>query len=117
MVMIGSSCLFLNHLVIDMAKQSITQYQFFKKLCSLPFIDAILLYGSRARGNYKERSDIDLALICPSATQDDWLQVLDIIEDADTLLKIDCVRFDELSATEPLTQNILEEKIVLFERK
>lgn len=67
--------------------QNITQYQFFQKLCALTFVDAIYLYGSRARGDHKERSDIDLAIVCPNATQDDWLTIIGIIEDADTLLK------------------------------
>lgn len=100
-----------------MEKRNIIQYQFFQDLCKLPFIESIYLYGSRARDSHKERSDIDLAIICPTATENDWLQVLDILENADTLLKIDCVRLDELSSTEPLKQNILKEKIVLFERK
>ncbi len=62
------------------------------------------------------RSDIDLALVCPTATSNDWLKVLDIIDDADTLLKIDCIRFDELSIADPLRHNILKDRIVLFER-
>ncbi len=41
----------------------VTDYQFFKKLCALPFIEQIWLYGSRARENNKSRSDIDLAII------------------------------------------------------
>jgi len=96
---------------------SLRQFQFFKNLCQLPFIDAIYLYGSRARGNHKERSDIDLAVLCPKASSDDWLQVLDIIEKADTLLKIDCIRFDELDNTDAIKQNILAEKITVFERE
>lgn len=42
-------------------------YQFFKKLTELPFIDEILLYGSRARKDNAERSDIDLAVVCSRA--------------------------------------------------
>jgi predicted nucleotidyltransferase len=68
-------------------------YQFIEQLKSLPFIDEIWLFGSRARGDNQERSDIDLAIICPAASDIDWLKVVDIIENADTLLKIDCVRF------------------------
>ncbi len=65
-----------------------------EKLKSLPFIDEIWLFGSRARGDNLERSDIDLAILCSSASDSDWLKVNDIIENADTLLKIDCIRFD-----------------------
>lgn len=96
-------------------KDKILHYQFFKELCNLPFIEAIYLYGSRARGDNKERSDIDLAILCPTASEEDWLKIIDIIENADTLLKIDYVRMDDLS-NEVLKQNILEEKVILFER-
>lgn len=38
------------------------------------FIDEICLFGSRARGDNKERSDIDLAIVCPRASDTDWLK-------------------------------------------
>ena len=40
-----------------------------------------------------EHSDIDIAIINPNITDQEWLEVMDIIENADTLLKIDCIRF------------------------
>lgn len=39
---------------------------------------------------------LDLAITYRSATNEDWYKVLDIIENADTLLKIDCISFDKL---------------------
>lgn len=93
-----------------------TKFQFFKNLTYLPFIEQILLFGSRALGDAQERSDIDLAIECPSATEKDWLKVLDIIEDADTLLKIDCVRLDQLSNDNPLRKSVLRDGIILFIR-
>jgi nucleotidyltransferase substrate binding protein (TIGR01987 family) len=89
-------------------------YGFIKKLCDCEFIDQIWLFGSRARGDNTERSDIDLAIICPRATHDDWYHVLEIITKADTLLKIDCVRFDTLADTDKLKHNILQFKQVLY---
>ncbi len=96
---------------------NITEYHFFQKLCALPFVKAIYLYGSRARGDHKERSDIDLAIVCPLASYDDWISIIEIIEEADTLLKIDCVRFDELTDNDTLKENILRDKIVLFSKE
>jgi len=95
----------------------ITDYIFFKKLCEQPFIDAIWMYGSRARGDNQERSDFDLAFICPRAQRNDWLKIGDIIENADTLLNIDYVRFDDLSDTSTLKKNILHDKKILYEKK
>jgi predicted nucleotidyltransferase len=93
----------------------ITAYDFFAKLSALPFVEAVYLYGSRARGDAGVRSDIDLAILCPKATDREWHAVLDIIESADTLLEIDCVRLDTL-AEGRLKDNIEEDKKVLYER-
>lgn len=89
-------------------------YQFINNLKKLPSINRIYLYGSRARGDHSPTSDIDLAIDCPYASQDDWRTVLDIIEDADTLLKIDCVRLDQTD--EMLKKNIFEQGILIYEK-
>ena len=44
--------------MIDNIIQSVTE-----KLSSLPYIEGIVLGGSRARGTHTEDSDIDLSLI------------------------------------------------------
>jgi nucleotidyltransferase substrate binding protein (TIGR01987 family) len=89
-------------------------YKFLEKLKTLPFIDEIWLFGSRARGDNQSRSDIDIAIICPSATNSDWLKIDEIIENSDTLLKIDCVRFDKNKISNQLYNNILKDKRVIY---
>lgn len=91
-------------------------YAFFQKLSSLPVIEKIILYGSRARGDNQERSDIDLAIDCPQATSKEWHHIMDIVEEADTLLGIDCVRLDTLSEKNPLRRSILKDGILLYQR-
>ena len=61
-------------------------YEFIERLKALPFVEAIYLYGSRARGTHRRHSDIDLTVVCPQATLKDWQQVVDILDEADTLL-------------------------------
>lgn len=95
---------------------NITDYDFFKKIAVLPFVEQIWLFGSRARGDHHERSDIDLAILCPKATLQDWHKVLEIIDDADTLLKVDCVRFEDLEDNEKFRQNILSFKKTLYSK-
>lgn len=85
------------------------------KLSDLSYVDKIYLYGSRARDTHRERSDIDIAIQCPRATNSEWHNILNIIDDAPTLLKVDCVRLDKLSSKSPLLVSILEEGIVLYE--
>jgi len=95
----------------------IQEYVFFKRLSNLSFVEKIILYGSRARGDNAERSDIDIAIVCPQATENDWFKVLHIIDQADTLLKIDCVRFDALSVDSSLKKSIESQGIVVYQRK
>lgn len=94
----------------------VQEYTFFHKLQQLPFIEAIWLYGSRARGDNTERSDIDLALLCPQVTDEEWHEVCDIIANADTLLHIDFLRFDTLK-DEKLKNNILRFRKILYEKQ
>ena len=100
-------------------------YKFIEQLKALPFVDEIWLFGSRARGDHQERSDIDLAIICSTANDIDWLKVIDIVEDADTLLKIDCVRvrqnpnreglpISDLGISYDLYKNIMRDKKVVY---
>lgn len=91
-------------------------YSFIKKLQQLPYVEKIILFGSRARGDNQDRSDIDIAIVCPTATENDWLQITAIIDQADTLLNIDCIRYDTLSYNATLKKAIDQDGIILFQR-
>ncbi len=94
----------------------LTDYHFLQEIAALDVVDAIYLFGSRARGDNRERSDIDIAVLCPRATKKDWLSILNIVENADTLLMIDCIRLDEELTTSPLYQQIAKDKQLIYER-
>jgi nucleotidyltransferase substrate binding protein (TIGR01987 family) len=96
--------------------KKITDYEFVRQLTALPCIDEMWLFGSRARGDESERSDIDIAIVCPRASHNDWLAIQNIIEKADTLLKIDCVNFNLMDRFDPLYNNILTDKKVIYMR-
>lgn len=51
-----------------------------KILCSNPKVEAIWLFGSRAMGNYRANSDIDIALSGHQLTTDDIASITDQIE-------------------------------------
>jgi uncharacterized protein len=93
---------------------NIENYQFIEKLKNLNFVEEIILFGSRARKDNTARADIDLAINCPQAKEKDWLNILDIIAEADTLLKIDCVRLDQLNDNSELKQNIKRDGVILY---
>ena len=98
-------------------EKKITEYQFFKELTQLPYVEEIWVYGSRARNDHSERSDIDLAILCPKADRQDWMYIMDIIDNADTLLKIDCLQFDKNLISNTLYKNILKDKKILYVKK
>lgn len=96
---------------------SITAYTFFKKLKDLAYVEKIILFGSRARQDNSPTSDIDIAIVCPQATTQDWAYIkTEIIEHRDTLLKVDCIRFDTLKNDDPFKQQILKDGVILYER-
>ncbi|HVM96202.1 MAG TPA: nucleotidyltransferase domain-containing protein [Candidatus Acidoferrales bacterium] len=83
-------------------------------LATHPQVDRVWLFGSRARGEARERSDIDLAIEAPGADRREWLELCRIVEEADTLLPIDVVRLEE--APELLRQQVRTEGKILYER-
>ncbi|TQR12317.1 nucleotidyltransferase domain-containing protein [Psychrobacillus soli] len=61
-------------------------------------MQAVLLFGSRAHGDFNNLSDIDLAIKAPRISDKDWLLVTEQIEnELDTLLKIDLVLYEQVS--------------------
>jgi len=94
---------------------NIKDYKFYQHLTSLPFIQQIWLFGSRARGDHQERAD--LAILCNNASFEDWLKISSIIDAADTLLKIDCVKLNELPETSTLKAAIIQQGIKLYEKQ
>lgn len=95
---------------------SINSYIFFKQICQIKTIDEIWLFGSRARGDNSPRSDIDLYIIAPKATNEDILNVSSIVEEADTLLAIDIVWSHTVNSNE-LKEQIKNQHIILYKKK
>lgn len=92
----------------------IQDYKFYNKLISQNIVEEIWLFGSRARGDNQDRADIDLAISAPNATNYDWLMLQEIIDEADTLLTIDCVRLDKLTNLSSLKSAIIKQGIKLY---
>lgn len=74
-------------------------------------IRKIVLFGSRARGDYKERSDIDLAVSGGNTV----LFASDADTEIPTLLQLDIVDLDKPVASE-LLQSINNEGVILYEK-
>lgn len=77
--------------------------------------EKIILFGSRARGDAQDYSDIDLAIEAPKASNWAWSKfVLDLKEQNQTLLPIDVVRLEKAKLS--LRQLINKEGIFLYKR-
>ena len=74
-------------------------------------IEKVILFGSRARGDFKERSDIDLAFHGGNSTN----FILDVDELTSTLLEYDIVDLDKPVRKE-LLESIKSEGVVLYEQ-
>jgi predicted nucleotidyltransferase len=75
-------------------------------------VERIILFGSRARGDHDERSDIDLGIACPGASPEEWAAIWNIVDEAPTLLNVDLVRLEHVD--DALRQAIEREGVVLY---
>lgn len=74
-------------------------------------VEQVYLFGSRARGDYKERSDIDLAF--RGGRSDEF--ILAVSEDTNTLLEFDVVDLS-LPIQQELLESIERDGVLLYEK-
>ena len=74
-------------------------------------VKKVVLFGSRARGDFKEKSDIDLAV-----QGGDFIRfMLDVNEETSTLLSFDIINLDEKIQDE-LRESIEKEGKIVYEK-
>lgn len=61
-----------------------------------PEIEKAVIYGSRAKGNFKPGSDIDLTLFGPKLTHQHLLKILDELDDLLLPYMIDLSIYDQI---------------------
>lgn len=74
-------------------------------------VSKVILFGSRARGDYKKTSDIDLAVIGGNFARFS----LDVSEETSTLLEYDIVDLDR-DIQQELLESIKQEGKVIYEK-
>lgn len=74
-------------------------------------VEKLIIFGSRARGDYKERSDIDLAV----KGGDVQGFSLSVDEEASTLLRFDILDLGS-ELKEELLESIAKEGIIIYEK-
>ena len=84
---------------------------------SFPEISQLVLFGSRAKGNYKSGSDVDLAIKGASATYDTAVRLADVLNEEKPLpYFFDVLHYE--SITEPrLIEHIDRVGVVLYSKE
>lgn len=83
-------------------------------LKAFPTVNKAVLYGSRAKGNFKPGSDIDLTLYGENLSHDDLTRISTALDDLLLPYTIDLSIFAHLENKE-LTQHINRVGVVLYE--
>jgi len=90
-----------------------------KKICSIflkyPTIDQAILYGSRAMGNYKNGSDIDLTLIGSELNLNILGNILDEIDDLLLPYSFDLSLLSQIT-DQPVLDHIKRVGVVFYKR-
>jgi predicted nucleotidyltransferase len=84
-------------------------------LSANPRIDRVILFGSRAKGNYYPGSDIDIAVKGQLLNLDDILESLSKIDKLSLPYRVDLVIYDRINEPD-LISHIDRVGISLFER-
>jgi predicted nucleotidyltransferase len=66
-------------------------------LSASPKVKKVILFGSRATGNFRPGSDIDIAIEADDLTRDELMRLALQLEDLDLLYKIDLLDYTKIS--------------------
>ena len=78
-----------------------------------PCVREVRVFGSRATGQARRASDIDLAISAPHATADEWLELADALEAAPIVYEFDVVR-TERAYNPRLMEKIAREGVPIY---
>lgn len=79
-----------------------------------PEVESARIFGSRARGDYKKASDIDMALFGKELTHSINTNIFYEIDKLYLPYKVDLINFNTLNEEEKLKDNILKEGVEFY---
>jgi predicted nucleotidyltransferase len=85
-------------------------------LSRFPKVEKAMLYGSRAKGNYKPGSDIDLTLLGAGVTPKILGQIQGVLEEGQLPYRFDLSIFSQITHAD-LIEHIRRVGVVFYERK
>lgn len=84
-------------------------------LAACPEIEMVLLYGSRAKGNYRDGSDIDLTIVGDAVTQSHLLRIANELDDLLLPYKIDLSLMRQIEDSE-VVEHIKRVGVVFYKK-
>jgi len=93
--------------ILDKIVEIFKKYKQVKKAC---------IFGSRARGDYKRGSDVDICIWLEDDVENPIYKIEDELEEVDTILLFDIVVFSSITK-ESLKDSIIKEGVVIYERE
>ena len=79
-----------------------------------PEVEKAVIFGSRARGNYRKGSDIDITLFGDKLTNSINTKIFYEIDNLYLIYNIDLINFNTLNEDDKLRQNILDEGVEIY---
>ena len=77
-------------------------------------VESAKIFGSRARGDYKKNSDIDMALFGDKLTYSINTKIYYEIDNLYLPYKLDLINFNSLSDKDDIRDNILNEGVEIY---
>ena len=85
-----------------------------KVIANYAEVEKAVIFGSRARGDYREGSDIDIALFGNSLTHSINTNIFYEIDNLYIIYKVDLINFNSLEKEDKLKENILREGVEIY---
>ena len=79
-------------------------------------VERAVVFGSRAMGNYKKGSDIDIAIFGKEVTNREQSFIIDELEESTLPYEVDLVIYEKIE-NEKLRQHIMEYGIEIYSKK
>ncbi len=77
-------------------------------------VESACIFGSRARGDYRKQSDIDIALFGKNLTNTINTEIYYEIDDLYLPYKIDLINFNSLGEEDKIKDSILKEGVEIY---
>ena len=77
------------------------------------FVREVRVFGSRATGTARRASDLDLAISAPTASNSEWADLCDALENAPLIYELDLVRAEH-TTNQRLQEKIAREGVTVF---